>query len=1059
MKAFRIRKIATVVFVLFAVLISLVFVLDSAAAEAENDVAVGSKGEIDVWLIAGQSNAVGFGSDGLSAQYLEDKRYTEGFDNVLFWGKYESTYNPEAFVPVTVGLGKQSATNTTTVGAEIGMAAALDGNGRMNAIIKRAVGGSYLYPTTYSTVSQNSGTWTSPSYLEKYSIDTEGNKLGNLYTEFIQTTKDGIDMLIADGYTPVIKGVWYMQGEAETPTQLYADAYAELLTMLIGDMREDLGEIVNKDLSNLPFVMGKITRNPEYDIPEFIDTVTAAQLSVASAVANAYIVDTTGMPQIDGWHYTADSQHEIGVQFINTVINSSGKYSVTASGTGVSLSGGGAKSVGDEVTVTFTSLEGYELSSVAMKVGAGEAVDITGALVQDTENLSVYSYTFVMPTGNVAFEINATDLNAESTEYGLIPSMFTDAEKYPFILFKSGEFVYAFDDWCDFVNSNSIAGCTLLLRRDYDTTESSGSPWALCHSDELTIDLGNHIFTRGMYHMFQCLGRDEKVYTSTITVKNGTLKSTFSYVNASGTTTGASPLVVFNNSASSTTVDKFNFIFDGVTFDVSSGRGIVASFTDGTCGTDNTITLNNCTIYRGASTSAMTLFALAETSGNKNDIKVTINGGKLVADTLSKLTFATYDVEREAGEGSPDSLTLNTDSSGNKFTVELPLSAGTPTQMFTFTKGGYAAVKLSDDGTTAKYTLEYLGTPYGNIDVKYASAADYPFVLFKNGAVLTAFSNWKTFIDSTMYNSADYKTGCTLLLRRDYSTSEASGNPWALSYIKDIVIDLGGNVFTRGNNHMFQAYGHGNAAGNTSIKVINGTLKAKFYKDNGTTSATPLIVFNNSADSTADDAFAFTFEGVTFDVSEGRGIVACYTDGTYGTKNTMILNNCTIYRGTSTSSMTLFALTESSGNKNDVNIIINGGKFVANSFSKLTLATFSAEREAGKGSPDSLKFGAYNGKYVSFVTKSGNAAPSYSFVTVNGSQVSFADVSTSENAIYQLGEDIKTDYGYIPYAYSNIDNCPVIIFKNGTYYGNNTVFSAAYSTAIGQTGDSADTVV
>ena len=150
--------------------LTLVFscVLGTVSAFADGGTAsVGSKGEIDVYLIAGQSNAVGYGSDGLSASIMNDPRYTDGFSNVLYYGVAEGNdYNE--FVPVTVGLGKDSG----RVGAEVGIAAAVGDSSRNSAIIKHAIGGSYLYPTTNGTPAQNYGTWTPPSYIDKYGVNT-----------------------------------------------------------------------------------------------------------------------------------------------------------------------------------------------------------------------------------------------------------------------------------------------------------------------------------------------------------------------------------------------------------------------------------------------------------------------------------------------------------------------------------------------------------------------------------------------------------------------------------------------------------------------------------------------------------------------------------------------------------------------------------------------------------------------------------------------------------------------------------------------------------------------
>ena len=197
----------------------------------------GSK-EVDVWLIGGQSNAVGYGKVSeypTASGYADDKALlTAGSENVWFYGKDEGVgNNPTDFVPAGFGLGQTTASS----GAEIGIATALNGNGRMNAIIKVAYGSSYVYPNTGADISIKRGTWTSPSYIEKYGISTAGNKTGDLYWEFLDMVSDGLQKLIEDGYTPVIRGMWWMQGEAETFNATTSGAYAECLTAFIGHCR------------------------------------------------------------------------------------------------------------------------------------------------------------------------------------------------------------------------------------------------------------------------------------------------------------------------------------------------------------------------------------------------------------------------------------------------------------------------------------------------------------------------------------------------------------------------------------------------------------------------------------------------------------------------------------------------------------------------------------------------------------------------------------------------------------------------------------------------------
>ena len=154
-----------------------------------------SSGEvIDVWLIAGQSNAIGSAKVSnypTDAAYAEYKALLEsGSENVWYIGNSLTD-----FVPTGFGLGSGSS----SAGPEIGIATALDKSANKNAIIKVAYGNSSLYNNTSSDVSIQRGTWTPPTYIDKYNINTVGNRTGDLYLTFINKVGEGLDELRAQG--------------------------------------------------------------------------------------------------------------------------------------------------------------------------------------------------------------------------------------------------------------------------------------------------------------------------------------------------------------------------------------------------------------------------------------------------------------------------------------------------------------------------------------------------------------------------------------------------------------------------------------------------------------------------------------------------------------------------------------------------------------------------------------------------------------------------------------------------------------------------------------------
>ncbi len=277
----------------------------------------GSENIINVYLIAGQSNAVGYGEDTGNIIANSDERFTEGFDNVLYYGSQErwnGAYPNQVFEPVTLGMGVERIRS----GAEIGIASAIADNGEMNAIIKCAWGATHLYPDTQYDISLTQGTWTSPTYIANNGVDTSKNPLiGNMYNRFEETVKRGIQLLIEDGYTPVIKGVWWMQGEAEMFTYEMASEYNELFESLIYDTRNMLGEVTGYDCANVPFVAGLPKWNTRNSAaPTYQPMVRTAITTAVNELNNVGCVDCMPLNQHDDWHFDAQGQKYLGEKFV-----------------------------------------------------------------------------------------------------------------------------------------------------------------------------------------------------------------------------------------------------------------------------------------------------------------------------------------------------------------------------------------------------------------------------------------------------------------------------------------------------------------------------------------------------------------------------------------------------------------------------------------------------------------------------------------------------------------------------------------------------------------------
>lgn len=354
--------------------------------------------EIDVYFLAGQSNAAGYTTNNRSLFLQLDERYVNGFDDVLYYG----TADKSAFTtlsPVKSGMGSNER-----VGPELGMAYQLSASneGKKAVIIKYAVGGSYLYDNATANVTANYGTWTPPSIITENGGKKHSNS-GKLYSTFLSVAGSGLTALEAEGYTPVIKGMAWMQGCAESESAGQATAYAHHLTAFISDIRRDLGTIASRDLSRMPFAIGKIC--PLYN-RNHVGTVRQQQEFVLGSVAMTTRVETNDfvLPGTDGAHFNTSDMLELGKRFASALMAAPGSNSVLvkSSAGGESL-GGGITKTGETVTIVPKPEVGYELTSAVQKNSDSTTTDLLSAFSGGT-------YSFTMPAYDVVIELGFTAL-------------------------------------------------------------------------------------------------------------------------------------------------------------------------------------------------------------------------------------------------------------------------------------------------------------------------------------------------------------------------------------------------------------------------------------------------------------------------------------------------------------------------------------------------------------------------------------------------------------------------------------------------------------------------
>ena len=240
--------------------------------------------EIDIYFIAGQSNAAGStvikNADEIYADYPELKTGTNPY--ILYAGNSAGN-SPNNTVTydwgsVKLGLGASS----TKMGPEVGMAKELSKyynaeTGKVAGIIKYAHGGTGLANTEAN--GNRDGNWSPPSYSEHDPDDPDLAYKGFLYRGFVEEAEKRLYELKEMGYTKInIKGLYWMQGcndtwrytTGESTSSKSSRWYPAAFACLVTDWRNDLKEIM-RDLQgnyggaqDMPFFIGTIS--PTYSL-------------------------------------------------------------------------------------------------------------------------------------------------------------------------------------------------------------------------------------------------------------------------------------------------------------------------------------------------------------------------------------------------------------------------------------------------------------------------------------------------------------------------------------------------------------------------------------------------------------------------------------------------------------------------------------------------------------------------------------------------------------------------------------------------------------------------
>lgn len=259
--------------------------------------------EVDVYLLAGQSNMQGIGKLADLPADLPRKP-----PNAFFW-------SGKAFEPLVVGT-TQTSNRPGEFGPEIGLVTALPESGRGRYLVKYAASGMPLHH------GWDAATWVGdapgPKRRTFYPGERPGDpNQGTLYQGMVARFRAAIMALTASGDRPVIRGFVWMQGEADAKHERSATDYAASLRRLRDRLAADL------NTESLPFVFGQVLPH-EPAMARFTHRreIRAAMAAAdersggPAAIVDARMISTDGFGLLpDTVHYDSAGQLALGRAF------------------------------------------------------------------------------------------------------------------------------------------------------------------------------------------------------------------------------------------------------------------------------------------------------------------------------------------------------------------------------------------------------------------------------------------------------------------------------------------------------------------------------------------------------------------------------------------------------------------------------------------------------------------------------------------------------------------------------------------------------------------------
>ena len=255
---------------------------DASGASDTQALTINLTNEVSVFLIAGQSNALGEGSSNSDLTGSLQNPHPQ----VRIWQE-----GPTAkFVSLQPGFSGflGGASDGDRFGLELGFGYAIHGHTDEEVyLVNYAVGATSL------------------------AVDWDPHGQNNWHDAFVDRVGAALANLSTQNISYDLEGMLWMQGEEDSIYTNQANAYQANLTTFIGDMRSRYG-------SDLEFAIGRIHDDMPWHSAGNVDVVRSAQTSVAAADPLTHWINTDDLSLTsDDVHFSSDGHLNLGYRFAN----------------------------------------------------------------------------------------------------------------------------------------------------------------------------------------------------------------------------------------------------------------------------------------------------------------------------------------------------------------------------------------------------------------------------------------------------------------------------------------------------------------------------------------------------------------------------------------------------------------------------------------------------------------------------------------------------------------------------------------------------------------------